>query len=206
MLDHNADGGPTLKQLWFNVTCLVGSQSPKRIQPIPNKELQNITEIHKKNKCYIDEYKIDMTKIFYILMFMNVCYVGLAALIVTQLRRSHTLKNRLLAITELRKSCIAFNPYPAKLIYFNFHPLEVVSRYRDPQLQVDENNWYLFNPYTAAYNLQMCGFPLSNIWHIFSSKKTSDEQLILKAIYYKIRQLAIIKAQIKRPQNESEKK
>ena len=23
--------------------------------------------------------------------------------------------------------------------YFNFHPLEVVSRYRDPQLQVDEN-------------------------------------------------------------------
>ena len=24
--------------------------------------------------------------------------------------------------------------YPAKLIYLNFHPLEVVSRYRDPQL------------------------------------------------------------------------
>ena len=28
------------------------------------------------------------------------------------------------------------NPYPAKLSYLNFHPLEVVSRYRDPQLQV----------------------------------------------------------------------
>ena len=26
----------------------------------------------------------------------------------------------------------------------NFHPLEVVSRYRDPQLQVDENYSYLF--------------------------------------------------------------
>ena len=25
----------------------------------------------------------------------------------------------------------------------NFHPLEVVSRYRDPQLQVDENANYL---------------------------------------------------------------
>ena len=38
-----------------------------------------------------------------------------------------------------------FNPYPAKLTYFNFHPLEVVSRYRDPQLQLDENYAYLFN-------------------------------------------------------------
>ena len=28
------------------------------------------------------------------------------------------------------------NPYHAKLIYLNFHPLEIVSRYRDPQLQV----------------------------------------------------------------------
>ena len=37
------------------------------------------------------------------------------------------------------------NPYPAKLIYLNFHPLEVVSRHRDPQLQVGENYSYLFN-------------------------------------------------------------
>ena len=35
--------------------------------------------------------------------------------------------------------------YPAELIYLNFHPLEVVSRYRDPQLQVSENYSYLFN-------------------------------------------------------------
>ena len=31
------------------------------------------------------------------------------------------------------------NSYPAKLIYLNFHPLQVVSRYRDPQLQMGEN-------------------------------------------------------------------
>ena len=31
-------------------------------------------------------------------------------------------------------------PYPAKVIYLNFHQLEVVSRYRDPQLQVGENH------------------------------------------------------------------
>ena len=34
---------------------------------------------------------------------------------------------------------IVLNPYPAELIYLNFHPPEVVSRYRDPQLQVPEN-------------------------------------------------------------------
>ena len=37
-----------------------------------------------------------------------------------------------------------FNPYPAKLIYLNSPPLEVVARYRDPQLQVGENYSYLF--------------------------------------------------------------
>ena len=37
----------------------------------------------------------------------------------------------------------AGNPCPAKLMYFNFHPLEVVSRYRDPQLQVAENYLYI---------------------------------------------------------------
>ena len=31
------------------------------------------------------------------------------------------------------------NPLPAKLFNLNFHPLEVVSRWRDPQLQVSEN-------------------------------------------------------------------
>ena len=32
-----------------------------------------------------------------------------------------------------------------KLIYLNFQPLEVVSRYRDPQPQVIENYSYVFN-------------------------------------------------------------
>ena len=31
------------------------------------------------------------------------------------------------------------NPYHAEVIYLNFQPLEVVSRYRDPHPQVDEN-------------------------------------------------------------------
>ena len=40
------------------------------------------------------------------------------------------------------------NPYPAKLIYLNFQPLEVVSRYHghcELQLQVAENYSKLFN-------------------------------------------------------------
>ena len=40
---------------------------------------------------------------------------------------------------------LEFNPYPANLIYLNFHPLEVASRYRDPQLQVGGNYSYLLN-------------------------------------------------------------
>ena len=31
------------------------------------------------------------------------------------------------------------NPLTVKLFNLNFHPLEVVSRWRDPQLQVSEN-------------------------------------------------------------------
>ena len=34
---------------------------------------------------------------------------------------------------------MSFNPSTAKLFNLNFHPLEVVSRWRDPQLQVSEN-------------------------------------------------------------------
>ena len=37
------------------------------------------------------------------------------------------------------------NPCIAELCYLNFHPLEVVSRYRDTQLQVGEIYSYLFN-------------------------------------------------------------
>ena len=43
------------------------------------------------------------------------------------------------------------NPYPAKITYLNFQPLEVVSRYRDPQPQVIENYSHLFNLRTNIY-------------------------------------------------------
>ena len=43
-------------------------------------------------------------------------------------------------------------PYPEKLIDLNFHPLEVVSRYRDPQFQVGEK--YLF----VYFGTNICKF------------------------------------------------
>ena len=42
-------------------------------------------------------------------------------------------------------SRVNINPCPAKLVYLNFQPFEVVPRYRDPQPQVVENYSYLFN-------------------------------------------------------------
>ena len=45
----------------------------------------------------------------------------------------------------LRDVLSLFNPLNAEIKNLNFHPLEAVSRYRDPQLQVAENYLYLFN-------------------------------------------------------------
>ena len=41
--------------------------------------------------------------------------------------------------------------YFEPLIYVNFQPLEVVARYRDPQLQVAKNHSYLFNHFEHKY-------------------------------------------------------
>ena len=64
------------------------------------------------------------------------------------------------------------NPYPAKLIYLNFQPLEAVSRNRDPQLQVGKNYWYLVNFIQTLTNMSfqtVISFPITVIW---STNKT----------------------------------
>ena len=59
-----------------------------------------------------------------------------------------------MAYTNIFQCCEGLsNPHAAKSTYLNFHPLEVVSRYRDPQLQVAQNYFYLFNLSTNIYNL-----------------------------------------------------
>ena len=40
---------------------------------------------------------------------------------------------------------VIINPLNAKLYNLNFHPFEIVARYRDPQLQMGENYSHLLN-------------------------------------------------------------
>ena len=58
-------------------------------------------------------------------------------------------------VLQLQKYHVTINPYPAKVNNFNFQPLEVVSRYRDPQLQVAENYCYLFTLTPNMWNLDV---------------------------------------------------
>ena len=62
--------------------------------------------------------------------------------------------------------------------------------------------WASVGPVVIVNQCSMCGFPLSNIWHVFSSKK-----MILKAIILQNQSVSYIEsANRKTPQNESEKK
>ena len=46
----------------------------------------------------------------------------------------------------MAQKTVTVKPYPyARVIYLNFRPLDIVSRYRDPQSQVVENYSYLLN-------------------------------------------------------------
>ena len=49
--------------------------------------------------------------------------------------------SRLTVYTNMFKRLVGYrvNPLTVKLFNLNFHPLEFVSRSRDPQLQVSEN-------------------------------------------------------------------
>ena len=56
-------------------------------------------------------------------------------------------------------SCLQENvngdPQSTTLENYNFHPLEVVSRFRNSQLQVGENNLYLLNLRRIFANLDL---------------------------------------------------
>ena len=51
----------------------------------------------------------------------------------------HNINNEVVKLIYKPQRCLYVNPYPATFIYLHFQPLEVVSRYRDPQPQVIEN-------------------------------------------------------------------
>ena len=83
------------------------------------------------------------------------CNTVLSIISLTQVNHRVMVKNAIFNV----------NPYPAKLIYLNFNPLEVVSRYRDPQLQMvkitKKKNWD--QTFVNADVLTHIPFPLLNI-------------------------------------------
>ena len=58
---------------------------------------------------------------------------------------NHVIENKYTFLKSRNNFVGSLTPFSSELIYLNFHTLEVVSRYRDPQLQVAENYSYLFN-------------------------------------------------------------
>ena len=66
---------------------------------------------------------------------------------------------------------LCINPYPAKIYYFNFQQLQVVSRYRDSQPQVAENYLYLFYPRPNILMFNPSS-PYDALKHHFTSLKT----------------------------------
>ena len=60
-------------------------------------------------------------------------------MLVRHLRRWPNIKAALGECLVFITITMLFNPLTAELFNLNFHPLEVVSRWRDPQLQVNEN-------------------------------------------------------------------
>ena len=71
-----------------------------------------------------------------------------------------------------------FNPLSAKLFNLNFHPLDVVSRRRDPQLQVSENYSDLtkWRSTIFKYCWLMLHFILNMFkrWYLMCKKKTKS--------------------------------
>ena len=60
------------------------------------------------------------------------------------LSKKNTNQHRTLHLNPQRAGFMVKPNITAKSNYLNFHPLEVVSRYRDPQLQVGEIRDYTF--------------------------------------------------------------
>ena len=58
-------------------------------------------------------------------------------------RRHLSIKGLYLSLVKVADTTV--QPVKRYIKNLNFHPLEVVRRYRDPQLQVGENYSYLFN-------------------------------------------------------------
>ena len=80
-----------------------------------------------------------------------------------------------MSTVRLQYRQLGINPLAAKLFNWNFHPLEVVSRWRDSQLQVSENysdltKWRLTN-FKSCWLMSRFIFDRFKSWYVISNKK-----------------------------------
>ena len=68
---------------------------------------------------------------------------------------------------------LRINPLPINLPYLNFHPLEVVSRYLDPQLQVGGNCLYLFNNILKMCSLNKLSYIIKMLLIVHATRNAS---------------------------------
>ena len=71
------------------------------------------------------------------------------------------------------------NPLTAKLLNWNFHPLEVVSCWRDPKLQVSENysdlrKWRSTN-FKSCWLMSLFIFNMFKSWYVMWYKKIKND-------------------------------
>ena len=130
------DGGPTLNQHWFNVSCLLGLWYQDCFYKT---FIDNLDDVY----GYFTSYAH-----WRLLWRYFISYVYTPLLFISSLDTFHnkySMKYDIFVLTFYLRFLITFsnhiflNPLSAKLFNLNFHPLEVVSRWRDPQLKVSEN-------------------------------------------------------------------
>ena len=135
------DDGTTLKQRWVNVSCFLGYTNAHQCWIIDGPASWTLVQL-----CAIICPRVfgPVTMIYYI-CWKSAYYHGnnswlhisakVEYLLAWQRHNMHSQR----PVHPLPLKYNRPNPLTAKLFNWNFHPLEVVSRWRDPQLQVTEN-------------------------------------------------------------------
>ena len=84
-----------------------------------------------------------------------------------------------------------FIPLAAKLFNLNFHPLEIVSRWRDPQLQVSDNYSDLTkcrsNNFKYCWLMSLCIFKRFRSWYVMCWYKMQKKRIWTAPVFKRLR-------------------
>ena len=122
-----SDAGPALFQHWVNVLCLLAWYYSKSTMGL-HTDITDTLLVKLGSKTNI--------------LTIRVLIVSVAVFTITERLQYN---DKLIAECPSSGHNLTLCPAIFLLFYLNFQSLEVVSRYRDPQLRVAENYSYLFN-------------------------------------------------------------